>query len=220
MTTQLKRAARRPLAELMTVFFFVVSLEIKRELVVGELKRPRDAAMPLIAALGALSLMGARAPSGLRLFLLAVAIIDDIGAIIVLAVFYSKGIDLAALAAAFAVLLVVITTRAAHRVGWGVFLGLVVGKTVLLTGATLLARRLRVGTLPIATRHVIGGAALTGIGFTVSLFVAGFSFTDNAGPTDAKIAILGASIIAGFVGSIIIMSAQRTRAGRAPCQRM
>ena len=123
----------------MTVFFFVVGLEIKRELVVGELTSPRHAAMPVIAALGgmvvpaliylafnaggagsegwgipiatdiafvlgALSLLGSRAPSGLRLFLLAVAIIDDIGAIIVIAIFYSDGVDLAALAGALAVM--------------------------------------------------------------------------------------------------------------------
>ena len=97
---------------LMTVFFFVVGLEIKRELVVGELANPRAAVMPAIAALGGmvvpaliylvvngggagrdgwgiplatdiafvlglLSLLGSRAPSGLRLFLLALAIIDD-----------------------------------------------------------------------------------------------------------------------------------------------
>jgi Na+:H+ antiporter, NhaA family len=100
---------------------------------------------------------------------------------------------------------------ATSRVGWGVFLGLVVGKTIGLAGATLLARRLRIGRLPtdIETRHVVGAAALAGIGFTVSLFVAELSFTDNISLADAKIAILGASIVAGICGSIIITSEPR-----------
>ena len=111
---------------LMTIFFLVVGLEIKRELVLGELRDPRKAALPVFAALGGmvlpaliyvafnagdaaalrgwgvpmatdiafslgvLALVGSRAPVGVRLFLLAVAIADDIGAILVIAVFYTS----------------------------------------------------------------------------------------------------------------------------------
>jgi NhaA family Na+:H+ antiporter len=127
---------------LMTIFFLVVGLEIKRELVEGELREPRRAAMPAIAALGGmvvpaliytainaggdaadgwgipmatdiamavgvLSLLSRRVPPTLKLFLLALAIVDDIGAIVVIAVFYSSGIEPAALGVA-AVLLVLV----------------------------------------------------------------------------------------------------------------
>jgi Na+:H+ antiporter, NhaA family len=120
---------------LMAVFFFVVGLEIKRELVVGELRSPRTAAAPAVAAvggmvvpaalylvvnagregadgwgipmatdiafaLGLVALLGSRVPSSLKLFLLTLAIVDDIGAILVIAVFYSDGIDPGALAVA------------------------------------------------------------------------------------------------------------------------
>ena len=113
---------------LMTVFFFVVGLEIKRELVTGELRDRHRAALPAVAALGGmvvpavlfvainvggkgvdgwaipmatdiafavgvLALLGPRVPSSLKLFLLALAIVDDIGAIVVIALFYSRGLD-------------------------------------------------------------------------------------------------------------------------------
>jgi Na+:H+ antiporter, NhaA family len=117
---------------LMALFFFVVGLEIKRELVEGELRDPRRAALPVWAALGGmivpaliyaafnaggdgskgwgipmatdiaiavgvLSLMGSRVSPSLKLFLLALAIVDDIGAIVVIAVFYTEDIGVEAL---------------------------------------------------------------------------------------------------------------------------
>lgn len=119
---------------LMAIFFFMVGLEIKREILVGELSSPGQAALPVVAAaggmaapallfalfnhglpsmagwgipmatdiafaLGILSLLGDRVPVGLKVFLAAVAIVDDIGAVLVIAVFYSGDISLAALAA-------------------------------------------------------------------------------------------------------------------------
>ncbi|MBA2497153.1 MAG: Na+/H+ antiporter NhaA [Acidimicrobiia bacterium] len=122
---------------LMALFFFVVGLEIKRELVAGELRDPRTAALPIIAAvggmavpaalfavfnagqpggagwgipmatdiafaLGVVALLGRRVPPALKLFLLTLAIVDDIGAILGIAVFYSAGIDGRALAVAAA----------------------------------------------------------------------------------------------------------------------
>jgi NhaA family Na+:H+ antiporter len=113
---------------LMAVFFFVVGLEIKRELVEGELREPRKATLPVVAALGGmavpalvyiaftaggrgsngwgvpiatdiaiamgvLGLLGRRVTPQLKLFLLALAIVDDIGAIIVIALFYSSSFE-------------------------------------------------------------------------------------------------------------------------------
>ncbi|PHK93816.1 Na+/H+ antiporter NhaA [Pseudoroseomonas rhizosphaerae] len=118
---------------LMTLFFFVVSLELKRELVLGELRNPRVAALSVAAALGGmlapaalylalqlgqpgergwgtvmatdtafvigcLALLGRRAPQGLRVFLLSLAVVDDLGAILVVAIGYSGALDWAALA--------------------------------------------------------------------------------------------------------------------------
>ncbi len=124
---------------LMAIFFFVVGLEIKRELVTGELRTWRRAAMPAIAALGGMAvpaavylainvgkpgsngwgipmatdiafalgvaaLLGRRVPTGLKLFLLTLAIVDDIGAIIVIALFYSSDVRPLALLAAVGIL--------------------------------------------------------------------------------------------------------------------
>ncbi len=113
---------------LMAVFFFVVGLEIKRELVVGELKDPRAAALPAVAAVGGMvvpaliffainsggsgadgwgipmatdiafavgvvSLLGNRVPGAMKVFLLTLAIVDDIGAIAVIAIFYTDDLS-------------------------------------------------------------------------------------------------------------------------------
>ncbi len=126
----------------MVIFFFVVGLEIKRELVVGELREPKAAALPAIAAVGGMvipalvyvffnsgtdasggwgipmatdiafavgvvSLVGSRVPIGAKLFLLALAIVDDLGAILVIAIFYTDELAFAWLIAAGVGLLVV-----------------------------------------------------------------------------------------------------------------
>ena len=131
---------------LMAVFFFVVGLEIKRELVTGDLSEPRDALLPAVAALGGmlapaaiylvfnaagdgaagwgvpmatdiafavgvLALLGDRVPASARLMLLAIAIVDDIGAIVVIAVAYTDDLALGWLAAAVAGLVVVAQMR-------------------------------------------------------------------------------------------------------------
>jgi len=128
---------------LMVIFFFLVGLEIKREVLVGELASPRRAALPLMAAvggmlfpaliylafnaggvgqngwgipmatdiafmLGLLAILGSRIPVGLKVFFTALAIADDLGAVLVIALFYSGEIVWVALAVA-AVLLLALT---------------------------------------------------------------------------------------------------------------
>jgi len=120
---------------LMVIFFFVVGLEIRREIYCGELSEWRRAALPAAAALGGmlapaaiylllagapstrsgwgvpmatdiafavgiLALLGKRVPAALRVLLLALAVIDDLGAIVVIAIFYSSGVTLSGLLAA------------------------------------------------------------------------------------------------------------------------
>jgi NhaA family Na+:H+ antiporter len=117
---------------LMVIFFFVVGLEIKRELLVGELSSAKKAALPIAAALGGmifpaliytifnlggegasgwgipmatdiafvvgiLALLGKRVPLALKIFILALAIVDDLGAVLVIAIFYTSNISLTSL---------------------------------------------------------------------------------------------------------------------------
>jgi Na+:H+ antiporter, NhaA family len=117
---------------LMTLFFFVISLELKRAIILGELRHPRMAALPFAAALGGmavpvalylaliagepgqhgwgtvmatdtafviacLALFGTRIPPSLRLFLLSLAIFDDVGAVLVVAFIYGEALNWAAL---------------------------------------------------------------------------------------------------------------------------
>lgn len=359
---------------LMAIFFFVVGLEIKRELVLGDLQDPRAAALPVVAALGGMvvpaliylsfnagtaaghgwgipmatdiafalgivALLGSRVPAGAKLFLLAVAIADDIGAIAVIAIFYTSDLDAGYLAAAIVGLIVVwvatkvnvqamwfyipaalviwyftlesgvhatlagvalgfITparplykrqefderaraildqfpvdepedhhaqehadheamvlqdvtrgsvsplNRMEHKlVGWssfvivpifalanagvdfrgvdmvdaltsdialGVALGLVAGKVIGITGFTWIAARLGLGRLPLGTGwgHVVGLAAIAGIGFTVSLFVAGLAFDSPDMADLAKVGIFSGSLVAGLLGAILLSRAK------------
>ncbi|MDZ7676804.1 MAG: Na+/H+ antiporter NhaA [Acidimicrobiales bacterium] len=372
---------------LMAVFFFVVGLEIKRELVHGELRDPRKAALPAIGAVGGMilpaavyllfntggdgsqgwgipmatdiafavavvALVGPRIPNAAKVFLLTLAIADDIGAITVIAIFYTDDLSFGWLAIAFATVIgLVIAKRlevrsmplyvagalflwfavhesgvhatlagvtlglltpawsffdprrfstdaqrlvdaAAHtvddgrmtsaeyelnqarleelhrlvvetqsplerldhvlerwvlfvivplfafsnagvrltgdavdglltdRVVLGVALGLIVGKTLGVFSATVIADRLGIGSLPagVTYRHVLGLAVTAGIGFTVALFVAGLAFETAALADSAKIGILGGSIIAGIAGYLILRTSppQPSRDPAAP----
>ncbi|HEY7468207.1 MAG TPA: Na+/H+ antiporter NhaA [Acidimicrobiia bacterium] len=355
---------------LMAVFFYVVGLEIKRQLVLGDLRDRRVAAVPVVAALGGmalpaliyltltlgeggeavrgwgipmatdiafalgvLALLGPRVPPAAKVFLLALAIADDIGAITVIAVFYTEDLDLgyltlalAGLAAVWvasrvhirslafyvpaalviwyftlesgvhatlagvalgfltpatrmytpaefdfraraildsypsdvddpesreradheAILLSQVSTEAvsplsrvehalqawssflviplfalanagvdfrgfdlsesAPNVALGVAAGLIIGKTVGISLFTFAAVRLGLGPLPAGTSwpQVIGLGAVGGIGFTVSLFVAGLAFTDPGLLDLAKIGVFAGSILAGIIGWVIL----------------
>lgn len=326
---------------LMTLFFFVIGLEIKQELANGQLASPRDAAVPIAGALGGmvvpallyvgcnlgadgiggwgipmatdvafavgvLALLGRRVPGELKVLLLGLAIVDDVGAIVVIAAVYSDGLDGGWLAAAGAGLLLVVLLRLARirflpvyvllgsaiwlatfesgvhatiagvalglltparaplpssipvserlqaflhpwtsylivpvfalanagvalsggslrdaagsTITLGVVVGLVLGKVVGVTGGIAIVTRLGVGRLPttVSRRHILGMASLAGIGFTVSIFVAGLAFDEPAATEQATIGVLGASIIAAAIGSLILLrSAPPIRAPRS-----
>ena len=99
-------------------------------------------------------------------------------------------------------------------VGVGIVLGLVLGKPIGIAVASFVAVRLGLGRLPEATTWpmLVGLGAVGGIGFTVSLFIAGLSFPGSELLTDeAKIAILLASLIAAVVGVLLLLAATRGR---------
>ena len=246
-----------------------------------------------------LALLGDRVPSGLKLFLLTLAIVDDIGAIAIIAVFYADGLSLPWLAAAlcglaaaslrrlgvariapyvllgaavwvavhesgvhatiagvalglltptglmggrnvlellehrlhavsaFAIVPLfalanagvsfgggVLADAAGSRVAWAIAVGLVVGKLFGIAGATFLALRLGLGTLPADVRRgqVWGLAAFGGIGFTVSLFIAGLAFDDPATVDLAKIGIFAGSVASGLLGALLLTASARRSA--------
>lgn len=81
---------------LMAVFFFLIGLELKREVLEGELKNPSQIAF----ALGILSLLGPRVPTSLKIFLMTLAIVDDLCAIVIIALFYTSELSAQMLAVA------------------------------------------------------------------------------------------------------------------------
>jgi NhaA family Na+:H+ antiporter len=181
---------------LMTLFFFLISLEIKRELVTGELRHPKRAALPIIAALGGivapiaiffavtgghhasgwgipmatdaafaigvLALLGDRVGTGVKLFLVTIAVVDDVAAILVIAVAYTDHTSLGWLAAALAGLAAVAAVRAlgVRRILVYVPLGLFVWVATFESGihATLagVALALLTPAAPVGGRDVLG----------------------------------------------------------------
>lgn len=349
---------------LMVFFFFVLGLEVKRELVVGELSDPRRAAVPVAAAvaglvvpaliflafnptgpqaaawgvvismdtaflLGVLALVGPAFSAPVRLFLLTLAVADDIGALTVIAIFYTDDLYLGPLALALAGIasIVLLARRGAARgpvyfviaVGvwvatvasgvhptiagvvialftpaftprrghvaealrlvrtyrqdpgprharqarwaidatiaptdrlqllyqswtsfvvvpvfalanagvtldtdvlssalgstlfWGVVAGLVVGKFAGVAGSALLAVRVGLGDLaPGLTRsQLAGGAALSGIGFTISLLVVDLALDDDVLADQARIGVLSASVLAAGLGWVVFALGRR-----------
>jgi NhaA family Na+:H+ antiporter len=364
---------------LMSLFFFVVGLEIKREILVGDLASFRRAALPVAGAIGgmvvpaliyisfnhgqpsasgwgipmatdiafvagALAILGSRVPPALTIFLVALAIVDDLGAVVVIALFYSSGISVHFLGMAGVVLVGLIVSNilgfrsplpyivlglllwlcvylsgihatvagvlvamtiparsacdthafaqtanrairefkpqgekgylvlldegnqdavrtlrsmvecvisplhrieeALHRwvaflilpifalanagvsltqIGFrelvtdsesmGIILGLFLGKQLGITAASWLAVKTGLAVLPsnMKLRHVYGGAILCGIGFTMSLFIAGLSFSHVELLERAKFSILLGSILSGLVGSCALYLLTRKR---------
>ena len=156
----------------MAVFFFLVGLEIKREVLAGELASLKQASLPVVAALGGMAvpaliygalnhadpvalrgwaiptatdiafalgillLLGSRVPASLKVFLTAVAIIDDLGAIVIIALFYTEQLSGSMLAAAGGgiVLLLMLNRARVQSIGPYVVVGLVVWLCVLKSG--------------------------------------------------------------------------------------
>ncbi len=361
---------------LMAIFFFVVGLELKREIIAGELNETKKAMLPVGAAiggmvvpaliylafnnsgeaaggwgipmatdiafaLGVIYLLGDKVPLTLKIFLTALAIADDIGAVLVIAFFYTSSIDLSSLISGGIFLLVLIT---ANKIGvrsttfyavvgigglWlafllsgvhatiaavlaaftipanvkisetgfianvekllvkfrkadpndvptvtpeqhdilqkirdiskealtplqrlehalhplvafiimpifalsnagivlpdnlgevllspvtiGVFLGLLVGKVVGVTGMVYLFTKMKWAQLPegVNNRHILGAGFLAGVGFTMSLFIAGLAFTDEELILHAKFGILLASLLASVCGFLLLRNAAR-----------
>jgi Na+:H+ antiporter, NhaA family len=200
---------------LMAVFFYVVALEVKREVLFGSLRDPRSAAVPVAAALGTmvgaavtyvainidggelngwaipiatdiafavgvLGLAGGRAPRELRAFLLTLAIVDDLGTIAVIALFYSDGIALDWLAGAAALLVAVALIR---RIG-----------VRLLVPYVILAASLWIAVLESGLHPTLAGVAL---GFLTPAFafhprdesgdLIGARLTEISQATDAEV---------------------------------
>lgn len=145
---------------LLAVFFFVAGIELKRELVAGELREPAKAALPVIAALcgmaapavvytvvaaagggslkgwavptatdiafalAVLAVLGTALPSALRAFLLTLAVVDDLFAILIIAIFFTSGLNYAALAGAAACLVLFWLLQRAGVHGWYVYVPL------------------------------------------------------------------------------------------------
>jgi NhaA family Na+:H+ antiporter len=104
-----------------------------------------------------------------------------------------------------------LSDAASSRITWGVALGLLVGKTIGVSGMAWLAVKIGVARLPRGATplHVLGVAVAAGIGFTVAIFITGISFTDVVLQEDAKIGIFAASIAAAIISSIILAAAHR-----------
>jgi NhaA family Na+:H+ antiporter len=213
---------------LMSLFFFVVALEVKREFLHGELHSARRAALPVFAAvggmvvpaalytlvnvggaaaggwaipmatdiafaLGVLALVAPGLPSSVRVFLLALAIVDDIGAIVVIAGFYSGPLDLVWLAVAAGALAIVYLSRRggltfaplyiALGVGlWGAFVGAGVEATIAGVAMGLLVpdrRNLERALQPWTSWLVVPTFALANAGVTLSAGQFGDSVTSS-----------------------------------------
>ena len=252
------------------------------------------AATDIAFALGVLALLGRRAPPSLKIFLLALAIIDDLGAIIIIAVFYTDDLSVVALALAGAGVVALaalnlagVTRRSAYLlVGVGVWvcvlksgihatlagvavglavplhaasgesplqslehdlhpwvafailplfafanagvgltdialadlldpiqlgigLGLFLGKQIGVVGSVWIVVRLGVGTLPAGAswRQVYGTALLTGVGFTMSLFVGTLAFPADGYDADIRIAVLLGSLASAVAGYLVLRTA-------------
>lgn len=314
---------------LMAIFFFLVGLEIKREVMEGDLSSFDKAALPALAALGGmagpaliylavnaggdpaalngwaipaatdiafalgiLALLGKRVPVALKVLLLAIAIIDDLGAIIIIAMFYTADLSPYALLLAGGAFLIATMLsrmeikslapyvilgifmwvcvlksgvhatlagvlialcvplnvkegrsplrRAEHGLhNWvsflvlplfafanagvslkglsidqvmapvplGIALGLFLGKQVGVMTLSFVAVKLRLASLPnnVTWAHVYGLACLTGIGFTMSLFIGSLAFSGPDAMNEVRLGVLMGSILSGILGYVLLV---------------
>ena len=314
---------------LMAIFFFLVGLELKREMLEGKLKNPADVILPGLAAvggmvvpaliylafnwstpanisgwaipaatdiafaLGVLALIGARAPAPLKVFLLTLAILDDLGAIIIIALFYTSTLKVSYLLYALIPLAIMIwmSLRGQHRMApmillgvilwilvlksgvhatlagvitalcipltdkWGksplhslehalapyvlylivpifafanagvvltgislsdlfaplpmgIAMGLILGKQIGVFGATYITVHMGFARLPqgVTWAHIYGLSCLAGIGFTMSLFIGGLSFSDAEMMNQVRLGVLSGSIISAILGYVVLMA--------------
>lgn len=232
---------------LMALFFLMVGLEIKREMVQGKLRTPRAASLPIIAAVGGmlvpaliymslnvgqagfsgwgipmatdiafavgiLALLGKRVPGSLKLFLLTLAVVDDIGAVVIIALFYTDTLHAAALlwAAGFLAVIIILQHLRLLSLRLFVIIGVLLwvalhasGVHASIAGAILglsapivarnskgaLAARLERALIPISTFVVIPLFALANAGVTIS----GDIFNSQ------ETYLIGAGIVAGLI---------------------
>jgi len=326
---------------LMVFFFLLIALELKREILDGQLSTPRAIATPGFAALGGMAapaliytafnfgdpeamrgwaiptatdtvlaltvliLLGKRVPASLKVFLTALAIFDDLGAILVIALFYTEQLaTLSLILAAFGIVALIglnifkITRTAAYVIvgvflwvavlksgvhatlvgvaiglaipmkvtqngksfsplreaehqlyPWvtlgvipvfaffnsgialsmstvtalvsptslGIVLGLLVGKQLGIFGAVWLAVQFGVAKLPDGANwwHIYGVALMAGIGFTMSLFIAGLAFSDPAIFRSARLSVVVGSLFSAVCGAAVLWWAGRRRSGAA-----
>ena len=316
---------------LMAIFFFLVGLEIKREVLAGELSSFDKAILPIMAAiggmavpgiifaivnwgtpenlngwaiptatdiafaLGILALIGSRAPIALKIFLLAIAIIDDLGAIVIIAIFYTSELSINALsismigfAAAVAlnrlgiqrtapyllvgiIMWVFVLKSGVHATlagvliaftiplkaktedeallykmehglhPWvaflilpvfafanagvnfrgigiddllqpltlGIAVGLFLGKQIGIFLATWIGVKSGIARLPenVSWKHVYGVACLTGVGFTMSLFIGSLAFTTADAMNAVRLGVVLGSVLSGIIGYLLLKSA-------------
>ncbi len=320
---------------LMAIFFLLVGLEVKREVLDGHLSSVRQVVLPAVAALGGmavpavvyllfnregpamdgwaiptatdiafalgiLSLLGSRVPVSLKVFLMTLAIFDDLGAIVIIALFYTSDLSVLSLTVAASALAVLVTMNLAgvsrkiayflvgavlwasvlksgvhatlagvalaftipmrgrneegeatsplqeiehdlhpwvafailplfafvnagvdirgislEQVGGGVpmgiMLGLFLGKQLGVFGFSWLAIRLGLASMPQGGtwQQMYGVSLLTGIGFTMSLFIASLAFPDGNPYQDTdKLAILAGSLLSGVFGYLVLRRSQ------------
>ncbi|MFI5660909.1 Na+/H+ antiporter NhaA [Streptomyces sp. NPDC051684] len=257
---------------LLTIFFFIAGAELKRELVVGELRDPKAAAVPMIAALsgmvvpalvygvvvtagggtwngwavpmatdvafalGALAVINTHLPSALRAFLLTLAIVDDLGAILVIALFYTSTIHLPTLGAAALglALLAFLHHRQVHGWYWYVPLALLIwcltyasGIHATVAGVAMglllrVAKDKRTGQRPV--ERIVHQIRPLSAGMAVplfALFAAGVSVTgDTLGavltkpePLGVALGLAAGKVLGVFGGTYLALRFTRARLG-------
>ena len=162
-------------------------------------------------------LLGSRVPASLKVFLTAVAIIDDLGAIVIIALFYTEQLSLTMLGGAAVCLGVLLLMNRAgvtvatllQPVTLGITAGLVAGKAIGVFGATWLMVKVGWAERPSESSwtQIFGISLVCGIGFTMSLFIGGLAFEgqDPGYELRVKLGVLCGSLLAAALGSLVLL---------------